>query len=629
MVKMEILGLKRVLHEVVETLQEFGSVHIEEKGEHTHLPEFLRPVQLDEGKAKEKAFLEKFESLLHELIPLVVTKGGEPSLGHLPLDERLYEELSTLKSDLSSLIAERNSRQEDLILAKKYESALKAFLPLLQKATLRDDYTTTLISFDKGMLRALKAKLERLTKEDYLLEIEKGEDALYGALATPREVEKFVKDELWQQGVDEVILPSEFKGKDSQTSLKELQRRKEELPRAIHSLIQKIADLQKKEAPRCLRTNLFVRERLDRYRILNAFSESDYVFYLTAWVPEDEKRALVETLRSSFKGSVTLKELVHEKWEHEEIPVKLKNPKWLKPFEVLVSIFPPPTYGTIDATPFIAFFFPLFFGLILGDIGYGAVLFLLTFFLRIKFRKNETVRQVSKVGFVCAASSIFFGFVFGEFFGTLGQGWLKPLWEDRLLITKELLILSILIGVVHVLFGLFLGMVVACKEKSWHHLLEKIGFLLFFIGILFVVQMAMAPKGVSLPLIGGLSPFASAVTGGFVIIASFVLLFVSAGIQGAIESISIVSNILSYARIMAIGISSVAMAKVANELGSTVGAAWGLFFGIVVALALHTVNMVLGIFDPTIQALRLNYVEFFTKFYKPGGREYVPFKKSS
>ncbi|MBI4437032.1 MAG: hypothetical protein HY590_06460, partial [Candidatus Omnitrophica bacterium] len=323
--------------------------------------------------------------------------------------------------------------------------------------------------------------------------------------------------------------------------------------------------------------------------------------------------------------SVTLKELAHEKWEHEEIPVKLKNPKWLKPFEILVSLFPPPTYGTIDATPYVAFFFPLFFGLILGDIGYGVVLFLLTFFLRIKFKKNETVRQISKVGFVCAASSIFFGFVFGEFFGTLGHGWLKPLWEDRLLITKELLILSILIGVVHVLFGLCLGMVVAFKEKSWHHFLEKIGFLLFFVGILFVVQMAMAPKGVSLPLIGRLSPFASALTGGFVIMASFVLLFVSAGFQGAIESISIVSNILSYARIMAIGIASVAMAKVANELGAVAGG----FFGLLIALTLHTVNMALGIFDPTIQALRLNYVEFFTKFYKPGGREYLPFKKLS
>lgn len=625
MVRLEILGLKRHLHEVVEVLQELGSVHIEEKEEEHFLPRFLKPVQLDEAKKEERASLEKFESLLQELLPLLVTKGAESSLGHDLLDERLYEELNALKQDLNSLISERNKFQEELVLAKKYEAALKAYLPLLEKLKQRDDYVTSLIRFERGGLKALKEKLVRLTKDDFLLEIEKGEDAFYGALAYPQKWEEVVKKHLWQEGVDEVILPSEFKGKDPKSSLKELARRKEELPKTIQNLSQKIAHLRRKEAPRALRIELAVEERLGRYRILAAFSESEYSFYLTAWVPEDEKKALVETLRSRFGEAVVSQELAHEKWEHEEIPVKLKNPRWLKPFEVLVSLFPPPTYGTIDATPFVAFFFPIFFGLILGDIGYGLTLFLLTLFLRFKLGKNETVRQVAKVGFVCSALTIFFGFIFGEFFGTLGHGWLKPVWEDRLLITQQLLILSILIGVVHVLFGLFLGMVVAIKERSGHHFLEKMGFLLFFVGIVFVVHSAMLPRGLSLPLLGGLSSFISSVMGGFVILVSFVVLFVAAGVQGAIESISIVSNILSYARIMAIGIASVAMAKVANDLGALAGGA----VGILVAVLLHAVNMALGIFDPTIQALRLNYVEFFTKFYKPGGKEYLPFKKSS
>ncbi len=625
MVKMEMLGLKQHLHEVVETLQDLGSAHIEEKSERAHLPKFLKPVELSEEKKKERAFLEKFESLLQELVPLIATKGTEPSLGHDHLDEKRCEELEFLKKTLSALVAEKNTKQEELVLAKKYETALKAYLPLLGKLGKREDTLINLIRFDKGGLKALKEKLVRLTKDDFILEIEKGEDAFYGALATPKKWEDAVKDELWQEGVDEVILPSEFEGKDPHASLKELARRKAALPKAIEELSQKIATIQKKEGSRCLRIRLAVEERLERFRVLSAFSESDYTFYLTAWVPEDQKKALKENLTRHFGERVVLKELVHEKWEHEETPVKLKNPAWLKPFEVLVSLFPPPTYGTLDATPFVAFFFPLFFGLILGDIGYGSILFLLTLSLRIKFKKNETVRQVAKVGFVCAASSILFGFVFGEFFGTLAHGWLKPIWEDRLLITKQLLILSILLGIVHVLFGLFLGMVVAFKEKNGHHFLEKIGFVLFFFGILFVVHSAMLPRGISLPLMGGLSAFAASVTGGFVILISFIFLFVAAGLQGAIESISIVSNILSYARIMAIGIASAAMAKVANDLGALAGG----IVGILVAFTLHTVNMALGIFDPTIQALRLNYVEFFTKFYKPGGKAYAPFKKIS
>ena len=247
MVKMELLGLKRHLHEVVATLQELGSVHIEEKTEHTHLPSFLKPVQIDDEKKKDKAFLEKFESLLQELLPLVAAKGEEPSLGHDLLDDTLYEELNALKKEVSSLISEKNTRQEELLLAKKYEAALKAFLPLLDKLKQREDYATSLISLDKGGLKALKEKLVRLTKDDYLLEIEKGEEALYGALAYPSRWETVIKNELWQEGVDELILPTEFQGRDPQSSLKELARRKRELPKTIQDLVQNITRLQKKE----------------------------------------------------------------------------------------------------------------------------------------------------------------------------------------------------------------------------------------------------------------------------------------------------------------------------------------------------------------------------------------------
>ncbi|MBI5287294.1 MAG: ATPase, partial [Deltaproteobacteria bacterium] len=86
-----------------------------------------------------------------------------------------------------------------------------------------------------------------------------------------------------------------------------------------------------------------------------------------------------------------------------------------------------------------------------------------------------------------------------------------------------------------------------------------------------------------------------------------------------------VGNILSYARIMAIGTASVVMAVVANKLGGAVG---NVLLGIIVAALIHTLNVALGILSPTIHSLRLHYVEFFSKFYQPGGRRYTPFKKS-
>jgi len=632
MVKLEILGLKRHLHEVVETLQELGSVHIEEKSEHIHLPRFLKPVQLNEIKKNEKTSLEKFESLFQELIPLLNIKGIEPSLGHDHLDDKLFNELETLKKELSGLIAQRNTKQEELVLAKKYEAALKAYLPLLEKLKARENYTTSLIGFDKGTLKALKEKLVRLTKDDFILEIEKGEDALYGALAYPTKWGDAIKDELWQEGVDEVILPSEFQGQDPKTSLKELARRKTELPKKIETLSKEVTSLQKKETARCLRVQLAVRERLDRYHILNAFSESDYTFYLNAWIPENEKNSLEKNLKDRFGEGVTTQELAHEHWEHEETPVILKNPKWLKPFELLAKLLPPPVYGTLDATLYIALGFPLFFGLILGDIGYALVLFALIFFGGIDavmrflgMTDRNILKEIRKVALTCATTTLIFGIIFGEFLGTLGHGWLKPIWNDRLFITKQLLTLAIQIGVLHILLGLILGVFAGLKEKNWRHVLEKAALIIFLAAFVCGGNPILASGGVVIfpPLLTLFSQSTSMIIAGILALVSWILLGIAAGMVGIIESISIVSNTLSYARLMAIGIASVALAKVANDLG---GAAGGIA-GFIIAVLLHSVNVALAIFDPTIQSLRLNYVEFFTKFYKSGGKEYTPFRK--
>ncbi|MFH1858588.1 MAG: V-type ATPase 116kDa subunit family protein [Candidatus Omnitrophota bacterium] len=630
MVKLEILGLKRHFHAALALLQELGSLHIEERKDQLHLPRFLRPVQLDEEKKKERTSLEQFEALLVELLPLLVAKTTEPATGQETLDETLYGQLKALKEEIGALVAEKNRQEETLVLAKKYEAALKAFLPLLKKLKTGQAYTTSLITFDKGALKTLQEKLVRLTKDDFFLEAEKSEEVMCGALAYPRQWEELVKEQLWQDGIDELILPSELRGKDPKLSLEELDRRKETLPKTIQELSQKIAHLRENKAGRCLRISLMTQERLSRYRILSSFSESDYTFYLVAWVPQDQVAHLQKELHRHFGEGVVFRELAQEKWKQEEIPVTLKNPKWLKPFELLVKLLPPPTYGTLDATFFVALFFPFFFGLILGDLGYGLVLLAMTRWgaLRAIMRflgteDQKTLRQINQIAYTCCGTTLFFGLLFGEFFGTLGHGWLIPIWADRLAVTTQLLAFSILIGVVHVLLGILLGMIVALKERNWRHLLEKFALLLFLAGSIFAANIVLGKRGEVLFLSNFLTPLTSGALAAGLMTVSWIFLGIAAGMAGLIESFSIISNTLSYARLMAIGLASVGLAKVANDLGGLTGG----FLGILIAFSLHAVNMALGIFAPTIQSLRLNYVEFFTKFYKSGGREYAPFRK--
>ena len=239
----------------------------------------------------------------------------------------------------------------------------------------------------------------------------------------------------------------------------------------------------------------------------------------------------------------------------------------------------------------------------------------------------QTLRSINRVALFCSASSILFGLLFGEFFGTLGHGWLKPIWNDRLLITKELLGLSIVIGILHIFLGLLLGIALGVKERHWHHVIEKIALVIFLAGSIFIANSVLGKRGEVLFLKEHLTPASSMILGGGSMLLSWILLGATAGMVGVIESFSIISNTLSYARLMALGIASVGLAKVANDIGGLGKGALGIVC-IAFAVILHILNMAVGgLFDPTIQSLRLNYVEFFTKFYQSGGREYRPFIK--
>ena len=178
-----------------------------------------------------------------------------------------------------------------------------------------------------------------------------------------------------------------------------------------------------------------------------------------------------------------------------------------------------------------------------------------------------------------------------------------------------LLVMSIGVGAVHVTLGLILGVWEAIRSRSRNHLLERGGMLLGLIGLFFVIGVLTdyLPKGLMTPAIVGM-------------IIGIVLLGASLGwlgiLMGPIEFISLIGNILSYLRIAAIGLASVALARVANEMAGMVG---NLIVGVIVAVLIHALNLVMGAFSPTIHSLRLHYVEFFRKFYESGGRPYQPF----
>jgi V/A-type H+-transporting ATPase subunit I len=211
----------------------------------------------------------------------------------------------------------------------------------------------------------------------------------------------------------------------------------------------------------------------------------------------------------------------------------------------------------------------------------------------------------------CALFAIVFGVLFGEYFGDLGRRWLglRPLWFDRHEAIVPFLVLTLALGVVHVVLGLVLGVLASAHEDPRRAIGRGVSaVMVVLIVVALLGALEVLPGAVLTPAVVAL------------LVAFPVLIFLE-GIVAAIELLGAVGHVLSYARIMALGTASVMLAIVANRLAGAVGSA---LVGVLFALLFHLVNFGLGLFSPTIHALRLHYVEFFGPFYSPGGTRYEP-----
>jgi V/A-type H+-transporting ATPase subunit I len=347
--------------------------------------------------------------------------------------------------------------------------------------------------------------------------------------------------------------------------------------------------------------------RLDaRSRVLAA----EHLFVIEGWLPVTHVDELSARLATTFGPELVVSAIGAENWSAPHAPVVLQNPPIFRPFEVLTRTLPLPRYGSIDPTPFVGVFFPVFFGLMLGDVGYGLMLGVAALVLRLRAAPASTWRAVSTIGFACASASIVFGAIFGELFGTLGQlAGVRPLF-DRERATTAFLLLAIALGGVHIALGLVLG---ALQAWQGGHRRAAVGrgvslAMLALTALSILAAVEVLPAGLFTPLV-------------VAVLVAFPVLVALEGVVALIELLSTVGHILSYARIMALGTASLMLAVVANEM---VGAMGSVTVGVLFALLFHLVNFAIGVFSPTIHALRLHYVEFFGEFFSPGGIEYRP-----
>ena len=425
-----------------------------------------------------------------------------------------------------------------------------------------------------------------------------------------------VSDVLGGRDLEEVSLPADLQGVPFDELGPRMTKEVERLRALIAELEGEFERLSDENRENVSALRLVLGDRVAETRELHRASHSDHLIVFTGWVPAAGLDELREKLTEGLGERVLLIDHGDASTPGQEPPVAITNGPLVRSFEPLSRFVAVPRYGTIDPTPLLALTFPAFVGLMIGDAGYGIVLLALLLVFRTRMQRHPMLRTVWPVGLTMAMSMIFFGVLFAEIFGETGRHVLhiEPVLFDRADHESAVMIMlaiAITIGFAQVGLGLALGVWNAAQVE---HRREAVGRAALFVGLIMVVVMAAA--------VGGLLPAEVIAICVAALIAATVIAALSMGIAGPIEMLGVMSNVLSYARLMAVAFAGVMLALIADELGALMPS---IVFGVLVAILLHSLNLALGVFDASVQGLRLHYVEFFTKFVEPGGTPYAPF----
>lgn len=341
-------------------------------------------------------------------------------------------------------------------------------------------------------------------------------------------------------------------------------------------------------------------------------------FILEGWVPAPELTSLDQTLAGETE-TVILQS--RDPAPEEDVPVLLENRGPVEAYEVVTRLYSTPRRGEPDPTPYMAPFFFVFFGICLSDAGYGAILALLAYLASRRLRLAGMGRQLVYLLFLGGISAAFFGLLMGGFFGDLVG--LPPLWFNPLDEPMTMLLYCFAIGLLHIYFGMAVQAWYNIKAGRPLHALFDQGFWFVFInGLILLLLPGMGEVGRWLALGGG---------AGLVLTQGRnqqgVLLRFLSGLLGLYNITGYLSDVLSYSRLLALGLASMVIASAINAMGEMVA---GSFIGILVMVLLlvvgHLFNIIISTLSAYVHTSRLQYIEFFSKFFEGGGRSFQPFR---
>lgn len=659
MQRFSICALKKKRKAILEELQAFGAleVNVSFPEEEEHSLQKMDTVESRQTFDKNAALADNALEVLQEFAPEKTSMFASLE-GKALIDKSVYDETAERKDEIihtaNEILGLKKKLAENKAAIVKVENQIEALTPWLDLDVPMDIQGTKDAAVLIGSINS------QVTLEDIYTKIAEAQPDLeamdvqiissdsdqtcIAAVCLKKDVKEFEKA-LRSIGFSRPAqnirkIPREYK-QELQENAARIAEENEKIESQIKEMAVARDDLK-------LISDYF-RVRAQKYEVLGQLPQSRDTFFISGYIPQKK----VDTLRKKLESEYDIVIDVEDIPDDEEAPVLLENNKIAGSVEGVLESYGLPQKGEIDPSAIMSVFYIFFFGLMLSDAAYGLIVFIACTIVLKKFpRMSEGMQKAIRMFKYCGLSTLFWGLMFGGIFGDavavisrvfLGKEVIvPPLWFEPLKDPMKLLIYSLAFGVIHLFTGLGIKGYLCIKEKKYlDFFCDVVLWYMLLIGLILMllpsqIFVSMTQMNIVFPPAVAMLSKVLAIGGALGIVLMSGRSSKNFGLRialGAYDLYNItgwLSDVLSYSRLLALGLATGVIASVVNQMGSMFGSGIvGFIAFLIVFVVGHSMNMAINLLGAYVHTNRLQFVEFFGKFYEGGGRPFNPFKQET